>query len=165
MTRNTRANAAKAGVKPFWSKEAERMETIVQLADVDGVSLEGARVRIMAWSQLPLADITMTFEVLDGDRWVCISRIDFLPPGPHPNVHWKQFNLEPSINGSHIHTCKDNGRLGLDAFTPRRNLPNAVPLSEEPLSFRDMLAVAANFYNIDGLGDITPPEWNESLSW
>jgi hypothetical protein len=165
VVRHSRAGAAKVGHKPFHSQEAERIEKIVQLADTNGVSIEGVRIRISAWSQLPLADVTVTFEVLDSDRWVCTSRIDFLPRSPHGNVRWRDFDLEPVINGSHIHTCNDNSRLGLDAFTPTENLPIAVSLTAEPVSFRDMLATVETCYNVGGFGDITPPEWNGSLPW
>lgn len=144
------------------SRVAERTQLLMQLMDDVGVSLEGVRVRIEAWTQRPMEDLTATFEVLDVDRWLCISRIDFCPPSPHTNIHWRRCGLLPEVQGSHYHSIEDNLKLGADAFTRIANLTNARPLATEPQSFRDVVREIALNFHISDLS-LDPPDWTGRL--
>ena len=165
MFRESRKNATEAGRLPFVSDIAARLEMLVTLADANDVAIEGVRVRLVAWQNRPLEDVTATFEYFDLVRWVCISRIAFLPLSPHPNKFWRKFGLEPEINGSHIHTCEDNIKIGNEAFAPYGNLPNAIPLDKEPQSFKDISQSIGEFFNITGFHAVPAPEWNWSLQY
>lgn len=163
--RESRKNATEAGRLPFVSDIAARLEMLVTLSDASDVAIEGVRIRLIAWKNRPLEDVTTTFEYLDVIRWVCISRIDFLPLSPHPNKFWRKFGLEPEINGSHIHSCEDNIKIGTEAFAPHGNLPNATPLDKEPQSFKDICRSIGELFNVAGFDTVPAPEWNWSLRY
>lgn len=162
VTRESRKAATEAGRLPFQSDMAARTELLASLADENEVAIEDCRVRLAIWKHRPLEDITATFEVFSDERWTCISRIDFLPVSPHPNRYWRKFGLEPEVKGSHIHGCEDNARLGMEAFAPIGNLPNARGLDKEPQSFRDICRSIEDLFVISGF-EVTTPEWNWSL--
>lgn len=149
----------KAPLPLFASRQAIQLEMKILLMDANDATIEGARLRFRVWVDRPMDDITLTFEALDRDGWHCISRIDVAPPGSHPNKHWRRLSLEPMVEGSHIHRCKENARLGGIAFTAQENLPAAVALEAEPQSFRDICRVAEIEWNIDGLSNLEPPFW------
>ncbi|MCC2610384.1 hypothetical protein [Neorhizobium petrolearium] len=153
-------DAAKPSLK---SRSAQRMQLLVQLADNYDIALEGVRVRFYVWADRPMEDITVIFEVLHLERWTVITRIDFLPYGPHINKHWRKFGLPPDVNGSHIHSYKDNVKLGSEAFTAAGNLPNGVPLDDEPKSFREICRLVGQKLRIEGCENLPMPEWNGSL--
>lgn len=164
ITQHGRDNSNVESRSPLRSLLAERVELLLQLQDENGIALEGVRVRIAAWSHRYLQDMTATFEVLDtGDRWLCINRIDFLPPAPHHNKHHRRFGISPEIYGSHIHRCEDNAKLGVEAFTPRENLPNAIPLDREPNSFKEVVDLISEHFNISGISELPAPDWNGEL--
>ena len=151
-------------VSPLRSQQAQRAEILIQLQDENGIAIEGARIRIAVWMHRYLEDITATLEVLDaGDRWVCISRIDFVPPAPHFNKHYRRLGISPEIYGSHIHSCDDNAKIGVEAFSARENLPVAVGLEREPTSFRDIIEVVSDRLNVSGISELRAPEWNGEL--
>lgn len=165
MYRESRKQATDAGRLPLISDMASRSEMIITVSDSNDIALEDVRIRIGVWRNRPMEDVTATFEINDAVRWVCVSRIDFAPTAPHTNRHWRRFHLSPEINGSHIHTCEDNARIGADAFVPASNLPNARALDKEPQSFREIWAVIGAHFNISGLDDLPAPEWNGSLRY
>jgi len=163
IVRETPTSAMAAGRQRLNSAVAERTELLLQVMDENDISIEIVRIRIQAWTQRPMEDITATFEVLHQERWVCISRIDFSPPTPHPNIHWRKYRLPPEVNGSHIHLYADNAKIGDEAFKPAANLPNASPLESEPKSFRDVVKEIERHFHISGLGELPPPDWNGRL--
>ncbi|NKN39327.1 hypothetical protein HFC70_23565 [Agrobacterium sp. a22-2] len=163
VVRENTAKAKAAERQPFYSVAAERIELLIQLMDENDISIEIVRIRLQAWTQRPMEDITATFEVLHQDRWVCISRIDFAPSAPHTNVNWRKFRLSPEVNGSHIHLYEDNAKLGDEAFKPSANLPNASPLQAEPQSFRDVAKEIEQHFHISGLSELPPPDWSGRL--
>ncbi|MEF2558485.1 hypothetical protein VQ044_19860, partial [Aurantimonas sp. C2-5-R2] len=159
----TKPKKGRPGPRPFNSVQAQRMELPIVLADTAGVTIEGLRIRISAWENRQMDDITATLECLAPEQWVCISRVDFLPPAPHGNKHWKRYRLDPEVFGSHLHACADNARIGGSAFTPEENLPNAVPLVSEPQSFRDICRMLEEVWNVDGLLTLPSPDWKGGL--
>ncbi|MEC5322760.1 hypothetical protein [Aurantimonas sp. A3-2-R12] len=146
--------------KPFKSVQAKRTVLLVTLSDETGTTIEGLRLRVTAWENRKMADITATLEVLEVEQWVCISRVDFLPPAPHGNKFWRRFQLAPEISGSHIHFCRDNARIGALAFSKAENLPNAAPIETEPQSFRDICRMLERSWNVDGLVGVKAPDWD-----
>lgn len=165
MYRESRKQAAEAGRLPLFSDLALRSEMIITVSDSSDIAMEDVRIRIVVWRNRPMEDVTATFEIHDSVRWVCVSRVDVAPPAPHTNRYWRQYHLPPEINGSHIHTCEDNARIGADAFVPVGNLPNARALDTEPQSFREICAAIGMHFNISGLGDLPAPDWNGSLRY
>lgn len=160
VVHESRAKAVAAGRQPFRSQVAQRTRMMVQFAGDDYVAIEGARVRLETWAHRPMDDVTATFEVLHAESWLCISRIDFIPPGPHVNKNWKKF--APQIEGSHIHRYDDNHPLGDEAFAPVGNLPNAVEIVS-PDSFKELVKAVDYHFNIDGIDSLDAPEWNGRL--
>ncbi|MDR9758812.1 hypothetical protein RJJ37_04050 [Rhizobium redzepovicii] len=163
MYRESRRQAKVSGRLPLISDLAARLEMIISLANSDDIALEDVRIRLMVWKNRPMEDVTATFEIYDIVRWACASRIDFVPVSPHPNKHWRKYALEPEVNGSHIHTCEDNAKIGPDAFAPVGNLPNARGLDREPQSFKDVCQQVGQLFNVTGLQDLPPPDWNWSM--
>lgn len=163
VVRERRKAAQVAGRQPLQSVSAERTQLLVQVMNTEGISIENVRVRIVAWTQRSMEDLTATFEVLYGQQWVCISRIDFAPPSPHTNMYWKKFGLPPIVKGSHIHPYEDNAKLGEAAFVPLGNLPIALPLEDELDSFRDILKAIEVHFRVTGLSELSPPAWTERL--
>lgn len=145
------------------SKAAEQIQLLVQLEDEHGVVLEGVRLRLTAWADQPMVDIVAIFEILSSERWMCASRVDFVPQAPHSNKHWRKLRLPADVNGSHIHSFEDNAKLGRLAFTASENLPAARPLGEEPNSLRDIFRVVGEAFKIEKLNALPMPEWNGSL--
>jgi hypothetical protein len=147
------------------SDAAELTQAIVQLADADGVGLEGIRLRLVASAFRRLQDVTATLEVAGGRSHVCIARLDAWPSGPHLNLRSRRHavlrHLPPKIDGSHVHRFEDNARLGHSAFGPgtHANLPVAAQIPGSLGSFRDFLRVVGNEFRIDGLDDVDPPVW------
>lgn len=163
IAQEDKVTALTAGRVPLRSQSAQRVEILTQLQDENAIALEGVRLRLAAWAERYMEDMTTTLEVLYLERWVCISRIDFIPYAAHANKHWRRFKLPAEVNGSHIHSCQNNAKLGLEAFTPRENLPVAMPLDQEPRSFREVLSVIEKEFGVSGLADLPPPEWNGRL--
>lgn len=163
VVRLSKKQAGSLGHKPFRSSDAERLSLLAQLADVNGPSIEGLRLRLEAWANRPMCDLTATLELLDGAQWVCLSRVDVAPYGPHSNKDWRTLGIPPDITGSHFHAFSDNVKLGKGAFAPTGNLPAARPLGREPDSFREFVVVVGQIFNIDGSADLPCPEWQKGL--
>ncbi|MGO4439346.1 hypothetical protein [Rhizobium sp. RAF56] len=162
-TRHRDTGPASVTQRHIRSAVAARAQLVTQLSDADGVSIEEARLRISAWTQRPMEDVTATFEVLYQQRWLCISRIDFHPSAPHANRHWRSCKVPPEVMGSHIHSFEDNAKLGDEAFDPRENLPNARPLDIEPQSLREIFTMVGDCFNVSELTELPALEWNRSL--
>ena len=144
---------------------AEITDAVVQLADENGVGLEGVRFRLKGWAFRRNEDVTATLEVLRGSKFLAIARLDAWPCDPHMNAHKVRKtsglkHLRPSIEGSHVHRFSDNAKYGIDGFGPgpEGNLPAAVEILNELTSFRDFLRVVGVELNIRGLDEIQAPQ-------
>jgi hypothetical protein len=135
----------------------ETIELKVQLADENGVGLEGVQLRITAWPYRRNRDLTATLEVPGGRSFVTAW-----PPDPHMNLRARAHpgcgHLPREISGHHVHRFDDNVRLGRDAFGPG-NLPLAAPVNGRLESFRDFIRVLSDEFKIDGLDQLNPPDW------
>lgn len=163
VARLTQAQATKKGTKPFRSSDAQQLEIVNLIGDANCVSIEGLRLRIQAWRERPLTDVTATLELVRGYESVCLARVDMRPTSPHVNVHWRRFKLVHEIEGSHVHPFDMNAKLGRDAFAPAGNLPVAVPLDPEPESFAEFVAMVEALFKIDGTAQLRGPDWNGRL--
>lgn len=145
------------------TRAAETTDLILQLAHDQGVSIEGARLRIKAFAYRREHELTATLEVAGGRNRVTISRVDAWPSAPHRNYKARQHgalrHLPPMVDGHHVHRFKDNAKLGRSAFLPTENLPAAVLVDERLVSFRDFLRVVASEFGIaaDDIDKIQPP--------
>jgi hypothetical protein len=153
------ARQRKAGEVPSGT---DQFTLAVLLSDETGVSIEGLELRIIVWRDRPHDDATALLQVEDGS-WMTISRLDCWPNSPHINTYWKRLQQPPQIEGSHVHRCEDNARLGRRAFNPFANLPSAMPVDSSPQSFRDMMVLVENYFNVDGASKLPPPDWQGRL--
>ncbi|WP_210486616.1 hypothetical protein [Microvirga antarctica] len=163
LSRESKKDAQRAGRQPFYSEDAERLTLRVLLDDGSGAAIEGAGVRIMVWKHHLLRDMTAILEISHEGKSLCISRVDVAPTSPHANKHWRRFNCLPEIAGSHHHPFYENALLGRQAFPPEGNLQVAVPIDEEPQSFRDFMKVVGTAFNVQGLEDLRRPPVQESM--
>lgn len=145
----------------------EITQAIVQLADINGIGLEGVRLRITAWAYRRNCDVTATLEVPGGRGFVTISRVDAWPFDPHINSRKVRkttglSGVPECVEGCHVHRYSDNAKCGGVAFYagPDGNLPVAVPLPNSLQSLRDFLRNVGAEFNIAGLeGFNGPPTW------
>jgi hypothetical protein len=144
---------------------AEVTDAVVQLADENGVGLEGVRFRLKAWAFRRNEDLTATLEVLRGSKFVTIARVDAWPCDPHINTHKVRKisglkHLPMYVDTSHSHRFLDNAKYGIVGFGPgpEGNLPVAAEILNELTSFRDFLRVVGVEFNIDGLDEIQAPQ-------
>jgi hypothetical protein len=144
------------------ANESDQMVLTALLADQNGAGLEGVELRIVVWRNRSMEDVTALLQI-ENDGWIPIARLDSWPYSPHTNRHWKQLKQMPTVEGSHVHHCWDNAKLGRKAFGPYQNLPSAVPVDSEPNSFRDMLKLVEVHFNIVGASKLPAPEWQERL--
>lgn len=130
---------------------------------IDGVTVAGLRVRIKAFKQEPQAAVTAQLEYAPAGRGGALDRIDWRPLHNHANngigpIEYR-FKLQ---TGSHHHqfglNIKEDGLA-----MRRRNLPIAVPIDDEPLSFEKLLDFIGSTYNVSGLENLLPPEWVADL--
>ena len=135
---------------------------MVPLADKHGIGLEGVNIRITAWPYRKNYDVTATLEVPGGRSFVAIARVDAWPPDPHMNVRARGHpgcrHLPNEVIGHHVHRFEDNARLGREAFGAG-NLPLAAPVNGRLESFRDFLQILSDEFRIDGLDQLSPPDW------
>lgn len=165
MYRESRKQATELGRLPLQSDLAARSEMFINVADEHQIAIEDVRIRLLVWKNRPMEDITATFEIHDAVRWICVSRIDFVPPSGHANKFWRKYGLDPEVNTSHIHSCEDNVKLGAEAFAPLGNLPNARALDKEPESFKELCRLVGEHFNITDLQDLPAPDWNWRLRY
>jgi hypothetical protein len=150
------------------SVAAETTEVVIPLGDINGVGLEGVRLRLNAWAYRRLHEVTATLEVAGGRRsFVNIARVDAWPADPHFNTIARKIaglrHAPPMVAESHVHRLEDNAKIGGKAFLPPHNLPVAVPVAEPLTSFRGFLRTVAQEFNIEGLDDFPAPSWQEYL--
>jgi hypothetical protein len=161
--RESKKSAQVAGRLPFQSRETERYQLHVLLADTSGASIEGAALRIMVWRHRPMQDMTATLEATHQMKPVCLARLDVAPSGVHINRFWRRFKCPPTIEGSHFHPFEQNALVGRSAFDPSENLPVAVPVDPEPQSFRDFVKVIGSVFNISETEKLPTPPAQESM--
>ena len=149
----------KTGEQP---SSTDQFTLAVLLCDEAGASIEGLELRLVAWRDRPHEDATALLQVED-DGWVAISRLDCWPPSPHVNKYWRKLGQASQIEGTHVHRCADNARLGRRAFKPHENLPSAVAVDSTPHSFRDMMELVEFHFNVDGAAQLPPPDWQGRL--
>lgn len=149
---------------PLLSHIAQRTSLLVSLCDQNGVNLEGLQLRITIWKGRPNEDVTCTLEASDNN-WTCISRMDFWSNSPHMNADWRSItDLPPQVGETHYHRFKENKAIGSHSFKPIGNLRAAINFDAEPRSFRDILRLIENEWNIAGATDLPLPERQGGLN-
>jgi hypothetical protein len=148
----------------------EETFAIFQLADENGVHIEGLRLRLTAWAYKRHKDVTATLEVVGGRNFVTISRVDAWPSTPHHNSfkvlkRLKGKGLSEVVSECHVHRFEDNEKYGPEAFGPgpEGNLPVAVAFPNALQSFREFLRSVGDEFNIDGLDDFPSPSGWQGL--
>lgn len=147
------------------SSAAERTVVLLPLATTDGIGIEGARLRMVAWPFRREYGVTATLEVEGGKSFTTIARIDAWPSDPHDNTRrdiCRRLGIPVTVESHHIHRFEDNALIGLEAFSG--NLPIARPIHEATLSFKKFLAVVEREFRVRGLqGFPCPPTWEGLL--
>lgn len=146
------------------SNIAQRASLQVSLADQDGLNLEDIQLRITIWKGRPNEDVTCTLEASDNN-WTCISRMDFWSNSPHINPDWRTVpNLPPKVGDTHYHRFKENKIIGTESFKPNGNLRAAINFDTEPRSFRDILRLIEDEWNITDAANLPLPERQGGLN-
>jgi hypothetical protein len=147
-----------------WAKSGERYLEVVSTLDVDGVTVQGLQLRILAWRQYP--DEAVCIQLLYAwprAKYRPIWRIEWRPFSGHNNRNKgpPEFRLR-EIKGSHQHTFRLNWREG-EGVLRQGNLPIAVPINPDPTNFASLLAFSGNELRIRNMGTIPAPPWEGVL--
>ena len=141
-----------------------QLQVVHALDDPNGITFEGARLRVTAYADLPDQSVTVQLEFQqDGRRDSAIDRIDWRPLHTHGNG-----NVGPdhcrlrTIVGTHRHEFSLNWLSDLGRLRTG-NLPIAVPVNPDPPDLRSLLEFAEACFRVGGLVTIGPPPWESTL--
>ena len=135
---------------------------LVHALDIEGVTIEGLLLRIIAFADFPEEAVTVQLEYSQaGRRDSAVDRINWRPLHTHENGNKgpAEYRLI-TIEGTHRHSFEHNW-LTAEARLRKSNLPVAVPLNPEPDSFEALLAFLGECFRINGLRVIEHPPWRE----
>jgi hypothetical protein len=151
-------------VDPAWvGRGPDGLEFTAPL-EVDGVVLEALSLRGRARRSLADREVILQLEyhhaqIIGGP----VCRIEWRPLSAHSNKGLGPKNLRHMIqSGSHHHRFDLNWAHSSESVL-RGDLPIAVPLNEEPQSFRALLAVVGKEFKIRRIQSITVPPWEPSM--
>ena len=149
---------------PGWVRDGREV-SIVSSLESEGITLPFCRLRICAVRTMPDEAVTVQIEhARGGQKYRPLVRLDWRPindthrnkhRGP-PEYRWKE------IVGTHYH------RFDLNYFESEKrmlegNLPIAVPVIPEPMTFAEILDFVGKEFNILGLELYEPPPWEGVL--
>jgi hypothetical protein len=132
--------------------------------EIDGVVLEALSLRGRARKSLADREVVFQLEyhhaqIIGGP----VCRIEWRPLNAHSNKGLGPKDLRHIIqSGSHHHCFDLNWQHSSDSVL-KGDLPIAVPLNEEPQSFRALLAVVGKEFKIRRIQSITVPPWEPSM--
>ncbi|MFO7857024.1 MAG: hypothetical protein R6V44_17745 [Paracoccaceae bacterium] len=131
---------------------------------VEGVTMEGLRLRAAAPKFEPGRKVAIQLMLLHRGKWRPFTRIDWRGP-PHTNRRDPGFeHYMRDVGETHVHRLCDNAFLGWPGVvTSDEDLPNAAPL-EDPGDFAALLSLAAGELYVENLTDIGEPPWEASFT-
>lgn len=147
-----------------WLDADQRRLEAVSALDIDGVTVEGLQLRLVAQKLLP--DRAVSVLLLHKEprsKYIPLWRLEWRPIAPHNNKNTGPDEYRMlQITGSHHHpyhlNLTQNGR-----FLRSGNLPIVVPIEPEPADFASFVAFAGKALNIADMGAIAPPPWEGLL--
>lgn len=137
---------------------------------IENTVTSGLKIELMGPQSTPPRRPHYGFKALlfasAADRTWHLGRIEFdpeAPLGPHHNNPPDAKNVPARVTGPHHHSFDDNvAYCGLDALSPKRDLPIAKPLDRDINNFNDILSVIRDAYIIPDLW-LEEPRWSRTL--
>ncbi|MEC5325187.1 hypothetical protein [Aurantimonas sp. A3-2-R12] len=134
----------------------------------NGVQVSGARLEMHGPRAVPMNRpfyglVALLFATVQGVTYH-LGRIEFDPENPlkpHRN-RMGPHKAPPIVQGAQIHRFASNRYLGVDAFKPEGELPIAFPLTQEFVTFDDVLKIVRNEFVIPDLW-VEEPGWSRTL--
>lgn len=151
-------------VEPAWVERAADVLEFSSPLESDGVILEGLTLRGTARRSLADRMVMLQMEyhapnIVGGS----ICRIEWRPLSGHNN---KGLGPKPFRHvlqtGTHHHRFDLNWQRSPDAVQ-KGDLPIAVPIQNDPASFRALLALAGKEFRIKRIQLVTEPPWQPSM--
>ncbi|WP_152579325.1 hypothetical protein [Bosea sp. LC85] len=135
------------------------------LADDSGVSIGGLSL-MLEFDALGGRQGAAVLRFCDQSNWH-LGRFDFGEEETHSNrraISQGCSGVPALVRGSHCHQFGLNERLGADAFRATTGCPPAaIPIVDDPPSFRQRMRLVSAEFNIEGLDDIPPPPFQGDL--
>jgi hypothetical protein len=149
---------------PVWLELKTDYLVLVTPLDMDGVTVEGLRLRVTARKSLPDEQVTLQMEYRNpAGEGGPFARIEWRPLRPHDNKgfgppEWRHRKMY----GTHHHSFAENW-LWCQQQVERGRLKVALPIDPDAPSFTALLAVAAQEFRIPDLTSIAAPGWEANL--
>lgn len=149
---------------PSWVERGPDGLEFLASMEIDGVVVEGLSLRGRARKSLPDREVVFQLEyrhaqIIGGP----VCRIEWRPLSAHCNKALGPKELRHIVQeGSHHHRFDLNWQLSNDAVL-RGDLPIAVPINDDPKSFRALLAIVGKEFRIKRIQLITVPPWQPTM--
>jgi hypothetical protein len=132
--------------------------------EIEGVTMEGLRLRASALKFLPDEELCIQME-FHGRRqkFEPMCRFEWRPLSPHDNKGRgpAEFRFR-KIRGSHTHPFEMNLAESMRS-TRSRNLRIAIPVVPDPATFEDALEFAGKEFRINNMRSIPRPLWQARM--
>lgn len=152
---------------PKWQQRSIDWFYLVSPLDIAGVTIEGLRLRVTAMVRRPNECVTFQLEYTPprGDpKGGAFDRLEWRPVSAHTNKGVGPPGLRHVVqSSSHHHSFEANWNDGQSARVKRGELPIAVPISPDPASFEEALALAGERFKINNIGVVDRPPWKVLL--
>ncbi|AXQ93180.1 hypothetical protein LV780_04760 [Cereibacter azotoformans] len=142
-----------------WTKVHAQLR-LTAAVEVDGATLPG--ITFMAATNFARPDeavaLQLKAEIKQKPR--PFARVDWRG-SPHGNLTHHCARMKYIDAGrTHFHDTNLHRHIGFDElFLGRLNLPVAAPITPEPTTYQDLLALSADLLHIDNLTSISIPPW------
>ncbi len=150
--------------KPRWREPgADNLELVAPL-DVDGITVEGFRLRVTASKLYPDENVTFLIEhFAPRGMGGQMARIEWRPLKGHDNKGNGPSGVRHvKMTGSHHHSFDLNWTYAASQVR-RGNLPIALPLTDEPADFKSLLAFAGKEFRINNIDWVKEPPWQPPI--
>ena len=145
-----------------WNEDGPDLNWISPL-DVDGVTLEGLRLRLKALATLPEEQVCAQLEFQQpGNRCQPLVRVEWRPLRGHSNKHIgpQEWRLKV-FKQTHVHRFDDNW-LQTEQRMRAGNLPVAVPI-EDVDSYKKFLDICSLELKIANMPQMPLPPWHRRM--
>jgi hypothetical protein len=149
---------------PIWQETPHKGTLALRLKGalaIEGVIQEGLYLYGRTLKRPFGEDVTFGLQYTYGEINHQLVRLDWRPKRPHTD-QIGPISARQSFSGSNLHSFDDNAKYGVIAF--RNNLPKAVPLEPDPLSFHDLMINVGQRLNILNIDLVPEPPWDTQES-
>jgi hypothetical protein len=147
-----------------WSEDAQGRQSMFLSMDIDGATVEGLTLRLVARRSLPDRHVMCQLEYRPPFQIVePFCRIDWRPLKPHNN-HGRgpeEYRFR-EMTGSHHHPFGLNWDAQRNQML-KENLPIGVPIDPDPSGFRQLLALVSKEFRITNAEEVPLPSWDMML--